>query len=300
MKDKRYSKSKETLTNNDFQLERSAINRPSESVRSKTGEKKLSNKEKLAKQMQIQKKLREQGKKLFTQKFIHKDDAAFKRQLLLFISLKKRCSNCGFIETKIDDECNLIICPVLKRTICHTCKYSEAFKCISATSAARKYKVDKKDIDMLNLPYLEAPNPYYTALKMRLYYEFMIVENLHKIQHWRNFKKEKLHKRFLDHVELKRKAKVDAKEDKAILALEIEFRRRNNKINRMDIQTKYVEHPLFQRFLANKTRYKLNEIVDLIDEGKAEDIEARIIQKEIKLREAKYAKKLEKEKERKL
>ena len=75
----------------------------------------------------------------------------------------------------------MIICPVLKRPICYKCKYSDAFKCISATSAARKYNIDKKDIDMLNLPYLEAPNPYYTALKMRIYYEFMIVENLDKI-----------------------------------------------------------------------------------------------------------------------
>jgi hypothetical protein len=58
---------------------------------------------------------------------------------------------------------------------------SKAFALISATSAARKYKVDKKDIDMLNLPYLDTPNPYYTALKMKLYYEFMIAENLYKV-----------------------------------------------------------------------------------------------------------------------
>ena len=38
---------------------------------------------------------------------------------------------------------------------------------------------------MLQLPYIDAPNPYYTALKMKLYYEFMIVENLNKIQGWR-------------------------------------------------------------------------------------------------------------------
>ena len=51
--------------------------------------------------------------------------------------------------------------------------------------------------------------------------------------------------------------------------------------------------------LEGKTKYKMNEIVDLIDEGKADDIEARIIQKEVKLREAKYAKKLEKERQKK-
>ena len=85
----------------------------------------------------------------------------------------------------------LIVCPVLKKPICYTCKASDAFKLISATSASKKYKVDKKDIDMLLLPFIDAPNPYYTALKMKLYYEFMIVENLDKIQNWRNFKKEK-------------------------------------------------------------------------------------------------------------
>ena len=77
---------------------------------------------------------------------------------------------------------------------------------------------------MLNLPYLEAPNPYYTALKMRIYYEFMIVENLDKIQKWRDFKKMKKKKMYYDHLDLKRKAKIDAKVDKVMLALEIEFR----------------------------------------------------------------------------
>ena len=88
-------------------------------------------------------------------------------------------------------ESMLIICPLLKKPICHTCKHSDAFKMSSATSASRKFKVDKKDIDMLCLPYLDAPNPYYPALKMKLYYEFMIVENLPKVAAWRKFKKEK-------------------------------------------------------------------------------------------------------------
>ena len=88
-------------------------------------------------------------------------------------------------------ESMLVICPLLKRPICHTCKHSDAFKMSSATSASRKFKVDKKDIDMLCLPYLDVPNPYYPALKMKLYYEFMIVENLPKVTAWRKFKKEK-------------------------------------------------------------------------------------------------------------
>jgi hypothetical protein len=69
----------------------------------------------------------------------------------------------------------------------------------SATSAARKFKIDKKDIDMLQLPYIDAPNPYYAALKMKLYYEFMIVENLPKVKAWRNFKKEKQTKILKEH-----------------------------------------------------------------------------------------------------
>jgi hypothetical protein len=85
----------------------------------------------------------------------------------------------------------LVICPILKKPICHSCKHSDTFKLISGTSAARKFKVDKKDLDMLNLPYIDAPNPYYTGIKMKLYYEFMIEENLSKVSAWRNFKKQK-------------------------------------------------------------------------------------------------------------
>jgi hypothetical protein len=105
----------------------------------------------------------------------------FKRKVILFYSLKRRCSNCGFIDLNLDLDSMLIICPVLKKPLCSKCKESDAFALISATSAARRYKIDKKDIDMLGLPYIDVPNPYYTALKMKLYYEFMIKENLHKI-----------------------------------------------------------------------------------------------------------------------
>jgi len=133
----------------------------------------------------------EKKKEEFTQKYLKEDSFEFKRKLLLFVSLRKRCFNCGYFENKMDMESMLVICPLLKKPICHSCKHSDAFKMCSATSASRKFKVDKKDIDMLNLPYIDAPNPYYTALKMKLYYEFMIVENLPKIKAWRNFKKEK-------------------------------------------------------------------------------------------------------------
>ena len=64
------------------------------------------------------------------------------------------------------------------------------YRCVWNT----QFKIDKKDIDMLNLPWLDAPNPYYPALKMKLYYEFMIVENLPKVSAWRKFKKEKQNK----------------------------------------------------------------------------------------------------------
>lgn len=176
----------------------------------------------------------------------------FKRKLLLFVSLKKRCFNCHYFENKIDSESMLIICPVLNRPICYTCKNSEAFKLISATSAARKYKVDKKDIDMLALPYIDAPNPYYQALKMKLYYEFMIVENLNKIKAWRSFKKEKQSGILKEHYAARKQAKIDDKKSKTLFALEIEFRRNGNEISRDDIMEKYVNHPYMERMLAGK------------------------------------------------
>jgi hypothetical protein len=116
----------------------------------------------------------EREKDEFIAKYITDGDVLFMRKLIMFISLKKRCFNCKYFETKFDADSMLVICPILKKPICHSCKHSDAFKLISGTSAARKFKVDKKDLDMLNLPYIDAPNPYYTGLKMKLYYEFMI------------------------------------------------------------------------------------------------------------------------------
>ena len=68
---------------------------------------------------------------------------------------------------------------------------SDKFKKISASSAGKKFGVDKTDIDMLNLPYIEVPNPYYQAKSMKLYYEFMIEKGLDQIKQWKVFKKEK-------------------------------------------------------------------------------------------------------------
>lgn len=115
----------------------------------------------------------------------------FKRKVLLFFALKRRCSNCAKVDYNLDIDTDVIICPVLKKPICHECKDSDKFRMISATSAARKHRVEKKDIDMLNLPFIDVPNPYYTAKKMKLYYEYMIMENLDKIKKWKDFKKEK-------------------------------------------------------------------------------------------------------------
>ena len=149
--------------------------------------------------------------------------------------MRKRCFNCHYFETKYDAESMLVICPILKKPICHACKHSDAFKLISATSAGRKHKVDKKDIDMLNLPYIDAPNPYYTGLKMKLYYEFMIVENLPKIQEWRSFKKGKLRKLAEEHREAAKEMKQQAKESKALMAIEIELGRKGIMTNRQDL-----------------------------------------------------------------
>ena len=54
--------------------------------------------------MDILKKKKERGKRAFTDSLIPNDNAEFKRRLLLFISLRKKCSNCDYIETKIDAE----------------------------------------------------------------------------------------------------------------------------------------------------------------------------------------------------
>jgi hypothetical protein len=50
------------------------------------------------------KKKKEKERLEYSKKMIPDDNAEFKRKLLLFISLRKRCSNCGFIETRVDAE----------------------------------------------------------------------------------------------------------------------------------------------------------------------------------------------------
>jgi len=136
-------------------------------------------KERLAEEFKKIEKREKLKKKAFTEKYLAKEDkTTFKRKFLLFLSGKKRCFNCKSFDPNVDRESMLIICPILEKPICHTCKNSEQFALISATSAAKKFGVDKKDIDMLNLPYIEVPNPYYTAQKMKLRYEFMIKEGL--------------------------------------------------------------------------------------------------------------------------
>jgi hypothetical protein len=154
----------------------------------------MKRKERLEQQIKKRKGKERTKKQEFYERYVPRESEEgraheFKRRVLLFYSLKRRCANCGYIDMTLDLDSQVVICPVLKKPLCYECKNSEAFALISATSAGRRYKVDKKDIDMLGLPYLDVPNPYYTALKMKLYYEFMIVENLAKVQQWRSFKK---------------------------------------------------------------------------------------------------------------
>lgn len=143
---------------------------------------------------------------------------------------------------------------------------------------------------MLNLPYLDVPNPYYTALKMKLYYEYMIVENLPKVQEWRDFKRKKNAATHKDHMDWKRSNKLDKKIHQTILALEIEFRREtsSNKasISREDIENRYITDPLMQRYLNDKTKLSLGAIVDLIDSGKSKDAAKTQTKKE---KQAKHA-----------
>jgi len=174
----------------------------------------MNRKDRLAYQMK-KKALKERSSKtdFYVKMGIPKEDdpniSEFKRKVLLFYALRRRCSNCGFVDKSLDFDSQLVICTILKKALCYTCMTSKAFAMISATSAGRKYHVDKKDIDMLNLPFIDTPNPYYTALKMKLYYEFMIVENLYKIQQWRDFKKQKTSEAHKEHMEWKRNNKLD-------------------------------------------------------------------------------------------
>jgi len=196
--------------------------------------KELSKPDRVRLQLLNQKKLAEKKKVDFAAQFIKddKDEGEFKRKLLLFVSLRKRCFNCKYFEDKLDMDSMLVICPILRKPICHQCKHSDAFKMTSATSASRKYKVEKKDIDMLALGFIDAPNPYYPALKMKLYYEFMIVENLPRVKAWRKFKKEKQQSLLKEHHKDVRQAKEDAKTHKVLFALEIEFKRHGREISR--------------------------------------------------------------------
>lgn len=102
---------------------------------------------------------------------------------------------------------------------------------------------------MLNLPFVDVANPYYTARKMKLYYEFMIKENLPKVKKWRDFKKQKNSANLKEHLEWKKRNKIDKVVHHTILALEIEFRRgdidsANARLSRQQIEAKYIADPL--------------------------------------------------------
>eukprot|EP00347_Sterkiella_histriomuscorum_P008144 403346211 len=253
----------------------------------------------LEKQMIESKRRRRLKERAFTEQYIT-DGVEFKRKLLLFYSLKRKCSNCSYIDYGLDQNSNLIICQVLRKPLCYDCKFSDQFKLISATSFSRKYKVDKKDIDMLCLPYIDVPNPYYTAQKMKLYYEFMIAQNLNQIKKWRDFKKKKQSDLTKDHREWAKAAKIEKKEHETILAIEIEFNRHGDSkaINRSQIETIFIANPLMQRYIHGKTNQSLSTIVDIIRSGKSDEYEDKLVNRGVKMREAKHKKK-EKEKKKK-
>ena len=96
---------------------------------------------------------------------------------------------------------------------------------------------------------------------MKLYYEFMIVENLPKVTAWRKFKKEKQSKILHEHYEMRRRAKEEAKRSKALFALEIEFGRQGREVHRETIMQKYIEHPYMKRYLDGKIQKNLAEVV---------------------------------------
>jgi len=115
---------------------------------------------------------------------------------------------------------------------------------------------------MLNLPYIDTQNPYYTALKMKLYYEFMIEENLHKVESWRNFKTNKQIESTKELNLMTKQAKIETKEHQILFHLEIECRRNGNPMARKKILEKYVRHPYMQRHIAGKTTVNLATVVE--------------------------------------
>ncbi|TNV80946.1 hypothetical protein FGO68_gene14668 [Halteria grandinella] len=218
-----------------------------------------------------------------------KPAAEFKRKVLLFYCLARRCFNCSKIDFSLDIDTEVVIDPVLKKPICYNCKMSEKFRMISATSAGRKYHVDKKDIDMLNLDFFDVPNPYYTAKKMKLYYEYQIVENLPKIQKWRDFKRQKIQASAKVWRDEKKKMRDEKKIHQTLLALEIEFRREHRGaekalLTRDQIEEKYINDPLMDLYLNEKTKMQLAQIVDLIDEGKSKKYIQRMQEQQERLK----------------
>eukprot|EP00347_Sterkiella_histriomuscorum_P004477 403360315 len=255
----------------------------------------------LEKQMIESKRRRRLKERAFTEQYIT-DGVEFKRKLLLFYSLKRKCSNCSYIDYGLDQNSNLIICQVLRKPLCYDCKFSDQFKLISATSFSRKYKVDKKDIDMLCLPYIDVPNPYYTAQKMKLYYEFMIAQNLNQIKKWRDFKKKKQSDLTKDHREWAKAAKIEKKEHETILAIEIEFNRHGDSkaINRSQIETIFIANPLMQRYIHGKTNQSLSTIVDIIRSGKSDEYEDKLVNRGEKKKKDKKDRKRQEEAKKKL
>ena len=65
--------------------------------------------------------------------------------------------------------------------------------------------------------------------------------------------------------------------------MEIEFRRNESSrthLSREDIEAKYINDPLMQRYLEDKTKLALYQIVDLIDDGKSKEAAKKLMEKE--------------------
>lgn len=85
-----------------------------------------------------------------------------------------------------------------------------------------------------------------------------------------------------------------AKEQKTLLAIEIELGRHGKSVSRQELQSKYIEDPYMQRFLDGTVKLNLAEVVEVINKGEGEKRCEKSVKQGVKMREAKFKKKLDK------
>ena len=116
------------------------------------------------------------------------DSVQFLRKVMIYHTISDKCHKCqqvsypGFGSHNVDKYKfnHLIFDPILEKPICANCKLKMPM--ISETSACKKYRVQKEDIESLGLKFITTPCPYFKNKTMKLFYEFQIKKNLHVIR----------------------------------------------------------------------------------------------------------------------